>query len=828
MAATKQEGGTNQMASRKKLDVGHIVLRYRLLIGTILVLCTAFMAYEASRVTIGTRFVDFFPQKAHNVELYRRFHRYGGAQTLAIMLSVKQGDIFNTPTLKKIQAITYAVDRLPGVNHQEIFSLASYRVAYAEAVAGGLNTKPYMYPQVPTTAAGIKDLKVHVFAHREQLSNLISPDYKNTLITASFTEEGLDYKELFNDVEGIVRKYQGPNTAIYVAGEPIVRGYGYHFFPIIVVIFFAAIFLMIITLYWNLGNYTSWWAPIVTGTCSALFGLGFVGIMGYNFDPLMLVVPFILTARDMSHGIQWQRRYYYMLEHTHHRRIACITTTNFMLPAGLLAILADIAGIVFISFSGITVLDNIARAGTVWLAASLIMVFIFQPIMMSFLPQPRRKVRKIGTGWIARRLRPMADGLCHLPVTPGPVRGALLIGSLLFLLAGIFSGVRAQVGYTHPGTPLYKPNSKVNRDIAAISKYFPTDEGWVIIATPSYPSSQSVLGPQTLRATDDLRSYLLQDPRVRQVVTFASMIIRPFNQMFHYGYPKFYAIPKNTQVAGNLWYLYLGGTAPGEIEHYISTTAANNTCIRIMLSNHTYQTLNDIQAKLASFAHSYIGRDPQLSQVHMMYMGGIAGLYAAANQVLFNLDFYNISFVLACVFIFCMISFRSFTAGVLFVFACVLANFGAFIYLRLRQIGLTIDTVPVISLGIGLGVDYGIYVVSRILDEVSGGMKLDDAIPLAIKSTGGAVFMVMCVMIGGIIPWAFSPALFHNNMSILLAVLMLLNAIAGVFVLPSFISWSRSAFICHYERAGEKKPMRPLEVRPIEALGTRSDMTAKI
>jgi predicted RND superfamily exporter protein len=806
------------MASRKRRDIGHIVLRYRVLIGTILVLSTAFMAYEVSRVTIGTRFVDFFPQKAHNVELYRHFHSYGGAQTLAIMIHVDHGDIFNPQTLKKIQDINYAVDRLPGVNHQEIFSLASYRVAYAEAVAGGLDTKPYMYPEVPTTPAGINALKVHVFAHREQLANLISRDYKNTLVTASFNEEGIDYNALFDQIQGIVKKYQDPNTTIYVAGEPVVRGYGYHYFPAIVGIFFAAIFLMIVTLYWNLGDYTSWWAPIVTGSCSAIWGLGFVGIMGYNFDPLMLVVPFILTARDMSHGIQWQRRYYYMLEQTHHRRIACISTTNFMLPAGLLAILADIAGIVFISFSGITVLDDIARAGTVWLAASLMMVFIFQPIMMSFLPQPRRKGRRIGTGPVARRLRPMADWLCRMPVTPGPARTGLLIGSLLFLLAGIFSGVRAQVGYTHPGTPLYRPGSKVNQDIAAISRHFPTDEGWVIITSPAYPSPQSILGPRTLRAADDLRGYLLQDPRVKQVVTFASMVIRPFNQMFHYGHPKYYAIPKSTQVAGNLWYLFLGGTAPGEMEHYISTTAANDTCIRIMLSNHTYQTLNDIEAKLANFNRTYVGRNPGLAQVHMLYMGGIAGLYAAANKVLFNLDFYNISFVLACVFLFCLISFRSFTAGVLFLFACVLANFGAFIYLRLRQIGLTIDTVPVISLGIGLGVDYGIYVVSRILDEVSGGMKLEEAIPLAIKSTGGAVFMVMCVMVGGIIPWAFSPALFHNNMSILLAVLMLLNAVAGVFVLPSFIAWSRSGFICRYESAGEKAE-QAMAVPRMEALG---------
>ena len=576
---------------------------------------------------------------------------------------------------------------------------------------------------------------------------------------------------------------------------------------------------MIVTLYWNLGDYTSWWAPVVTGTCSALWGLGFVGLMGYNFDPLILVVPFILTARDMSHGIQWQRRYYYMLEQTHHRRAACITTTSFMLPAGLLAILADIAGIVFISFSGITVLDDIARAGTVWLAASLVMVFIFQPIMMSYLPRPKLKLRTAGTGPIAKLLRPAADWLCRMPIRAGPARTALLCGSLVFLLAGIFSGLHAQVGYTHPGTPLYRPDSKVNRDIAAISKYFPTDEGWVIVDTPAYPDPQSVLGPATLRMASDLRDVLLNDPRVRQVITFSTSVIRPFNQMFHYGYPKFYAVPQNTQIAGNLWYLFLGGTAPGEMEHYISNTAGNNTCIRVLMANHTYRTLADLQAKLAAFVRSNVAANPHLSRVHVLYLGGIAGLYAAANQVLFNLDFYNISFVLGCVFIFCAIFFRSLVAGLMFVFACVLANFGAFIYLRLRQIGLTIDTVPVISLGIGLGVDYGIYVVSRIWDEVKGGMVLEEAIPLAINSTGGAVFMVACVMIGGIVPWAFSPALFHNNMSILLAVLMLLNAVAGVFVLPAFIAWSRPGFICRLERAAEKSA-EPLPVPPLRALGS--------
>ena len=171
----------------------------------------------------------------------------------------------------------------------------------------------------------------------------------------------------------------------------MVRGYGYYYFPVILSLLLISIAAMVLALYISLGSFTSWWVPLVTGSCSALWGLGFVGMRGYNFDPLMLVVPLILTARDMSHGVQWQKRYYYVLGQAGSHLQACTETTNYMFPAGLLAIAADISGIVFISFSGITGLDHMARGGTVWLLASLLMVFVFQPIVMSYLPAPTRK-----------------------------------------------------------------------------------------------------------------------------------------------------------------------------------------------------------------------------------------------------------------------------------------------------------------------------------------------------------------------------------------------------------------------------------------------------
>jgi len=785
-------------------SAGEIILYFRREIGALLIAATLFMAYSAARVNISTRFIDFFPDQHKNVILAKRFHGFGGAQALVVMLQVKHGDIFNLDTLRKVQEISKEVDWLPGVNHQEVFSLSSYRIAYAQAVPGGLNVKPFMYPSVPETQEEIEALKQRIFAHREQLRHLISYDNKSTLITASFNEDGLDYRQLFKRIRHIVAANQDANHDIYVAGEPVVRGYDYYYLPAIIAIFVAACLIIVLVLYANLGAYTSWWVPVLTGCCSAVWGMGFVGLMGYGFDPLMLVVPFILTARDMSHAIGWQRRYYTVLNEVEDRHEACVKTTDLMLVPGLVAIIADITGIVFISFSGIPVLDHVARAGTVWLGASMLMVFIFQPILMSYLPTPRHTWKFERNRELARRIEPLLERMVEVPVTPGWPRRLLLSGAVGLLVLGVVSALRIQVGYNHAGTPLYRPDAKVNTDAEAIGRKFPVDEGWVLLTTPPYPHPQSVLAPNVLRMADSMRAYLLNDPAVKQVISFASTVISPFNQMFHYGHPKFFGIPKNPQQAGNLWYLFLGGTAPGDMEHYISNTEAKETCIRVMLSNHTAATLTRIQREIGQFLKSYTDGKPAYSKVKVDYMAGLAGLYAAADDVLYRVTMLNIGLVLACVFIFCTLLFGSFLAGSMLVFSCILANFTAFIYMYLCGIQLTIDSVPVISLAIGLGIDYGISTVSRMRAEVMAGHQLDDAVRLALKSAGESVLSTFCVMIGGILPWILSPAQFHHHMGMLLTILLATNVLAGVWIIPAFISWSGPGFITRHEWGREE------------------------
>ncbi|HLH78241.1 MAG TPA: hypothetical protein VKV28_15660, partial [Candidatus Binataceae bacterium] len=272
--------------------LGRFVLRFRLPVGILLILISAFMVYGVTKVQVATNFADFFPRNHPYTQLYEKYKVFGGAQTLVVMLEARHGTIFTIPTLNKISDITFDVNKMDGVNHNEVFSLGSFREGYAEAVPGGIDMHPYMYPNPPDTQAEVDELRKQVFIHRGALSHLISRDDKATLITASFNEEHMNYKELFDDAQAIAKKYTDKDTKIYLAGEPMVRGYGYHYLPAIMICFIAAVLAMIVLLYVSLGHRNIWWVPIVTGSLSAIWGLGFVGWMGYNFDPVMLVIPF--------------------------------------------------------------------------------------------------------------------------------------------------------------------------------------------------------------------------------------------------------------------------------------------------------------------------------------------------------------------------------------------------------------------------------------------------------------------------------------------------------------------------------------------------------
>ena len=732
---------------------GMLILEHRRVIGLFILAITAFMGYWAAQLRMATHFEDYFPANHPNTILYSKYKvPYGGAQTLLLMLRVRRGDIFNSKTLRKIQDITDEVNAIRGVAHNGVFSLYSNPILFVTAVPGGATV---MQPVVPKTRQELDELRSNVDAHRDAVDRLLTSDNKAALIRANFKDEP-DDGLLFIKVRKIIEKYSDANTEIFVTGQPIISGWGYNYLPWITAIFIASIVLIVLMLSLCLGYHSTWWAPMLTASFSAIWGLGFVSLLSYGFDPVMMVMPLFLIARDLSHGIQWQRRYYNELERLDDKLLACATTTELMLPPGLLSIGAEMAGLIFISFCGSPMLKQTGISAAIWLMSSLTMAFVFQPIFMSYLPRPL-----VGKRWWWRRTPDRAGFLLRVidwplrtPATAGAVCSGMLAAGQLLTIFGAESVLRAPVGDDGAGTPLYEANTEVNQDNAAVARSFPTDEGWIVLSTPEFPDPQSGIAPNVLRMVDDLEAYLLDRGNATAAVAFANNVIGNLDAVYYYGFPKSRSIPsgyENSRLgkdsttdgrAADLWYSVLTKTAAEITERsYAFAPNVRSSCIRVRMPDHSYDRLNRLRQDIKTFEARRLITDPTLREVKMSYLGGMAGLYLAADDVLKKVDLINIIFALVIIYLCCVVTFRSLNAGALLVISTLMANLAAFVYLNARHIGLTIDTLPVISLGIGLGVDYGIYTAARIRDEVRNGASITDAVATTLRNTGGAVLI---------------------------------------------------------------------------------------
>jgi hypothetical protein len=198
---------------------------------------------------------------------------------------------------------------------------------------------------------------------------------------------------------------------------------------------------------------------------------------------------------------------------------------------------------------------------------------------------------------------------------------------VLAFAVGIAAERRAAVGYQTAGTPIYTPESKINRDTAEIGKFVPTNIGWIVLDTPEYPSPQSGVGTDTLRMTDDLANYLMSRGDVVAVLDFSGLAEKPMNMLLHNGQPKYYAVPDSDALSASLWGFFFAASAPERRKAIFDRSVDEEFCIRLLLPDHTYRRLTRLRADLDSFIRERsCGRSD--SRTHLRFISaGEAGDY---------------------------------------------------------------------------------------------------------------------------------------------------------------------------------------------------------
>jgi uncharacterized protein len=754
---------------------------------------TLFFLSQVFRIEMFTEFLDLFPQNHAYVKVHNTYAKYfGGAYQATLMLKVKNGDVFNKETLEKMQRIQYAVDLIPGVDHFAIYSIASPKVSVTKEELFGFSTRQIM-KEVPATEEALTELKKKVLTSTVN-GTLVSRDRKALLLNANFIEGRIDFNQLFDNFMELKKKEEDANHSIYLTGTPILYGWIYHYLPNMAIIFGFTSIVILLMLFAYMSQGGLWFWPFVSAALTSIWGLGFASVLGLKFDPLIIVIPFLLSARAMSHGVQWVERFNEEYQKSGNVIESAQITGAGLFPPGIIAILADALALLVICLTPIPTLRNLAYLGFFWSGAMVFTIFFFYPALFAMFKQVKVLRRSDVPSTKTYRIEYFTEHLLRRILvklsswTFGKGRYMTVGISLVILIVAIVSSNHLKYGDANPGSPILWPKSEFNTDVDEINREFPgVDQMWIAI---SGKEAYSVYKPDVVNGMEALKYHMMEDPNVGFAVSIADLV-KSISSLTQGNDPKMALIPKSQVDIGSFLNLYSMGTSPGEMDPWV-TPAFDASNVRLYLKNHEGSVLEEVIGRVTGF----IRDNPGLMENAVAEpAGGLGGILAAANQTIRVKNDQILIIVLAIIFVLCAVTYRSFLAGFIFVMSLILANFLAFTYMVFKGIGLNINTFPVVSLGIGLGVDYGLYIVSRIIEVHREVKDLQKAVRSGIITAGRAVFFTATMMSAGVIFWYFSPLRFQAEMGILLGILMMVNMIVGVLVLPAVINIVKPKFI---------------------------------
>ncbi len=637
------------------------VVRHKFPILVALILSTAFFFFpilnaaliafdmgwkDLPAVNVDTRARDQWPDHPFIRAQDKFANKFGGSAEIAIAVVVEEGTIFTPEVLDKINRITQRLDgrgynshsderdelrdqleeagvaprkiqrQLDAtyppypVNHYQIRSVtaANTRVIQIEA-AGDIETSVLM-GKVPETQEEADEIGARVRQNPPFIyGRLVSLDQKGALVTAGFVTDRLNNREtfmaVFDHVQQIKADEETDNVKMYISGYPMLVGWILvHAFEI--TLFLLLTVVMIFVLLW--AYFRRWHGvliPAVAAAATTIWGLGFTGWVGITFDPLILVIPTIITARAVSHTVQMAERFFEDYEillpamgdpEAAKTEAATVAMSELIVP-GTLGIVTDVAGLLVILVTSIPQMRDLGVFGAFWVSSIIITVEILHPVLICYLPAPTEHEHFL-PAFMVRFTRFLGEITTH-PVWKYVIAGGTVV---LLIVSTYITLMYSQIGEAKPGTPLLFPDHEWNVATAQIAERFGGVDSIVIF-----------LEGDKERASGDAKPILRMEEFERWMGTYTDLgatisivpILRTAWGMNHYGDPKWYFVSNDQATVRQQIYQMRTNGAPGAMDPFLSVEGKDAN-IRFFYRDHKGETIR----RTVLAAEEFIARNP--------------------------------------------------------------------------------------------------------------------------------------------------------------------------------------------------------------------------
>jgi uncharacterized protein len=760
-------------------------IRHRIPVVVLIAIATAALGIAAAGIEVRTIFRDLLPQNHEYVRTHEAYKdTFGGSNMVSIMLEVENGDIFRLGVLEKIRQLTNDLQRVEGVNQFQIISLASKKLKEVRASTAGIESRPIMWPDLPRNDQELANLRQAVLDNPLVYGAYVSRDLKSALVTVDFIDRLVNYETAFGQIRELVARVDGDGVRASVVGDPILYGWVRYYLPETVLISGLTITALVALLFLFARTWRGTLLPLLAGLVSSIWALGIGRLLGFNFDPLIIVVAFLITARSISHSVQLVTRFDDIVaagDRVTSRDAARMSMAELFRP-GMLGVIADAGAILVVILTPIPLLQKVAIIGAIWVGTIAIAAVVLTPVLLSWIERPRRYAHPLDVG---RYLHVVLDKCVAVVIGRRTRHTVLMVTAVIFVASGLYT-FNLEVGDAQPGSPILWSDSKYNRDSAAINKTFQGADRMFVVLKGDAPDA--LKEPQVLESMSAFKRHMTAQPEVGGALSIAD-ILSTINRVLHEGNPRYQELGRNKLENGELMYLYVSGSEPGDLDRF-SDARYQDGAVTLFFRDHRGATVRTAIARIKDFI-----RDNPLEHASYRLAGGLVGVLAAVNEVILAGQVEAIALALLVVVICCTVVYRSSAAGMFFMVPILLANTITFAYMAAAGIGMNINTVPVVALGIGLGVDYAFYIVDGIKEEVARGASAIDAITKSLHSAGRGVLVTGGTLVASVMLWMFSSLRFQAEMGLLIALWLFVSASCALVVMPALAYVLKPKFI---------------------------------
>ncbi|WP_051246925.1 efflux RND transporter permease subunit [Metapseudomonas resinovorans] len=745
----------------------------------VLLLClltTVLLGWQSSRIELNASFEKMIPTGHPYIANYldNQKELSGLGNALRIAVANRKGDIYDADYLKTLQALSDQIYLLPGVDRAYMKSLWTPATRWVSVTEEGLDGGPVIPDEYDGSATSLAELRRNVQLSNE-IGQLVAFDQRSSIIYVpllSRTPDGqpLDYATLSEQLDALRAQLQSDNVDIHITGFAKKVGDLIEGLEQILLFFAVAILITTAVLYGYTRCVRSTVLVVLCSLVAVVWQLGLLPLLGYELDPYSVLVPFLVFAIGMSHGAQKMNGIMQDIGRGMHRVVAARFTFRRLFLAGLTALLCDAVGFAVLMIIQIQVIQDLAIIASIGVAVLIFTNLILLPVLLSYVGvSPRaaelslKSERAEEVGQARHPFWRFLDLFTRKPWA------ALCVGiSLVMAVFGFMVSLHLAIGDLDAGAPELRPDSRYNQDDAFMTRSFgaSSDLFAIMVRTPDNACARYDI----LRKVDELDWQLRSLPGVDSTNSLALLNRRMLVGLSE-GSPKWYEL-QNNQAMLNM----ITASAPRGLYN----ESCNLLTLYVYLTDHKAETLTRLVEHVEAFAAAN-----DTDEVRFQLAAGNAGIEAATNIVVKEANREMLFWVYGAVILLCLVTFRSWRATLCAVIPLMLTSILCEALMVWLGIGVKVATLPVIALGVGIGVDYALYVMSIMLGHLRQGSSLSEAYYRALVSTGKVVMLTGVTLAIGVGTWILSPIKFQADMGVLLAFMFVWNMVGALVLLPA-------------------------------------------